>query len=156
MNNDCTTAKALQHTIAAVAAMLMATPLLAADKVDFGKDLYPILKDRCLGCHAAAYTDAKTGRLKKPKHGLRLDTPEWIKKGYEDDEGAVHQVVISGKPDDSEFYTLTTLDPDHDDIMPPKGDPLTQAQQDVIKAWIAQGAEYGGFQAPEYVNPKAK
>ena len=155
MNNDTTT-KALRHTIAAVAAMLMATPLLAADKVDFGKDIYPILKDRCLACHAAAYTDAKTDRKKKPKGGLRLDTPEWIQKGYEDDDDNVHQVVTPGKPDDSEFYTLTTLDPDHDDIMPSKGDPLTQAQQDLIKAWIAQGAEYGGFQAPEYVNPKAK
>ncbi len=128
-----------------------------AEAVDFGKDIYPVLKDRCLSCHAEAYVDAKRGKLREPKGGLRLDTAEWIQKGYTDeDDGSQHFVIVAGKPADSEFYTLTTLDPDHDDIMPSKGDPLTAAQQDLIKNWIAQGAKYGDFVAPKYVNPKAK
>ncbi len=37
--------------------------------------------------------------------------------------------------------------------MPPKGDPLTKAQLAMLKKWIADGADYGGFKAPYYVNP---
>ena len=30
---------------------------------------------------------------------------------------------------------------DHDDIMPPKGDPLTKTQTDLIAQWIKEGAK---------------
>ena len=40
--------------------------------------------------------------------------------------------------------------------MPPKGDPLTKAQLDMLKKWIVGGADFGGFKAPVYVNPNAK
>ena len=45
----------------------------SANAVDFGKQIYPILKNKCLSCHGAAYVDAKTGRTKKPKGGVRFD-----------------------------------------------------------------------------------
>jgi len=125
----------------------------AAD-VDFGKQIYPILREKCLSCHAAPYKDTR-GRTKKPKAGLRLDTPEQIAKGYLDDDDNPKKAVVPGKPDQSPIYTTVTLPPDHDDIMPPKGDPLTKAEQDLLKNWILQGAKFGNFKAPVYVNPKA-
>jgi len=129
-------------------------PSSEAADVDFGKQIYPILRDKCLSCHAAPYKDTR-GRTKKPKAGLRLDTAEWIAKGYLDDDDNPKKSVVAGKPDKSPLYTTTTLPEDHDDIMPPKGDPLTKAEQNLLKNWILQGAKFGGFKAPAYVNPKA-
>ena len=50
-------------------------------------------------------------------------------------------IVVPGKPDESTLYTRVVLPADHDDRMPPKGAPLTKAQTDLIKLWIASGAE---------------
>ncbi len=128
----------------------------AADKVDFGKQIYPLLVEKCLSCHAAPYVDAKTGRTKKPKGGVRLDTVDHIKASYENDDDETVYSVVPGKPEKSTLYTTSALPPDHEDIMPPKEDPLTKAQLEMVKKWILDGADYGSFKAPEYVNPKAK
>ena len=100
--------------------------------------------------------DASSGRTKKPKGGLRLDTVEWITKGYLNDDDETVKSVVPGKPEKSPIYTSSALPPDHDDIMPPKGDTLTKAELTALKQWILQGAKFGGFKAPAYVNPKAK
>jgi len=126
----------------------------AAETIDFGKEIYPILRESCLSCHSAPYKDSK-GRTRKPKEGLRLDTPEWIQKGYINDDGEQEMVVVPGDADASSFYTLLILPEDHDDIMPAKGDPLTKEQTELIKQWINEGAKYGDFKAPKYVNPKS-
>jgi hypothetical protein len=138
-----------------VLAFLITNRAQAADKIDFGKDVYPILKDNCLKCHASVYVDARSGRTKKPKGGLRLDTHALIFKGFESDDEQV-AVVVPGKPEESTFYTSTALDPDHDDIMPSTGDVLTKEQQATLKQWIKEGAKSDGFKEPTYVNPKAK
>ena len=141
-------------TIALILAGVSLTTVEAAD-IDFGKQIYPILRDNCLSCHAAPYEDTR-GRTKKPKAGLRLDTAELIAKGTLDDDDKPKKSVVAGKPDQSPIYTTTTLPEDHDDIMPATGDPLTKAEQNLLKNWILQGAKFGGFKAPAYVNPKAK
>ncbi len=127
----------------------------AADKVDFGKQIYPLLKEKCLSCHATPYKDARSGRTKKPKGGVRLDKIDLLKAGYENDDDQLVHAFVPGKPDKSTAYTTASLPADHEDIMPPKGDPLTKAQLAMLKQWIADGADYGGFKAPDYVNPKA-
>ena len=137
-------------------AFCLTQSLPAADKVDFGTQIYPILKQNCLSCHAATYVDSASGRNKKPKAGLRLDTTELIAKGYLNADDEQVKAVVPGRPDESPIYIKTTLPADHDDIMPPKGDPLTKMQQDLIKRWISEGAHFGSFKAPAYVNPKAK
>ena len=109
----------------------------ATEKVDFGKDIWPILESRCIQCHKAPYKN-KRGRTKKPKAGLRLDSPEHIMKGSK--EGAV---VVPGKPEESSLYTLVILPADDLDIMPQEGDPLTKEQTELIKNWIEQGAKFG-------------
>ena len=119
-------------------------PLAATAEIDFAKQVWPIVQENCYNCHREAYKDPKTGRLKKPKGGVRVDTAEWILKGW-DDDGEFVKTVVPGKPEESSFYTLTTLDEDDDDIMPAKGDPLTKAQQDILKQWIAEGAKFGNW-----------
>ena len=99
--------------------------LTAADKVDFNSDIRPILESTCLSCHG----ETKQGGE------LRLDTQAAALKGSEN--GAV---LVPGQPDKSSLYTTTTLDPDDDDVMPPKGDPLTKVQTELLKQWIQEGA----------------
>jgi uncharacterized membrane protein len=131
-------------TFGALAMVLAIIAPTNAQAADFAKDIWPIIEAKCVKCHMAPYTDPKRGRIKKPKAGLRLDTAELIMKGA-DEDGEWEKVVIPGKPEKSHFYTLTILDPDHDDIMPPKGDPLTKKEQELVKAWIAGGAKFGDW-----------
>lgn len=109
----------------------------AAEKVDFGTEIWPIFEARCIKCHQAPYKTAR-GRTKRPKAGLRLDTASHIMKGSK--EGPV---VIPGKPDESSLYGLLTLPADDLDIMPQEGDPLTKVQITLIRNWIKQGADFG-------------
>jgi len=144
-----------KYGLIALIAMGILVTESVAEEVDFGKQIYPILAESCLRCHAAEYVD-KRDRVKKPKGGLRLDTPEYIMAGYQDDDGNAHKVLAPGDAETSSFYKLTILPEDHDDIMPTSGDPLTKEQTELIKAWINAGAKFGDFQAPVYVNPKSK
>jgi hypothetical protein len=104
-------------------------------KVNFKSQVWPILQKSCLNCHTA---QDKHPQNKKPKGGLRLDTPEMIMKG-----GGNGVILVPFKPADSSFYTLTVLAEDHEDIMPSKGDVLTKTQTVLIKKWIEEGADFG-------------
>jgi formylglycine-generating enzyme required for sulfatase activity len=99
----------------------------AAEKIDFALDVKPILEGTCLSCHGA----------EKPKGDLRLDTRAGALKGGE--KGAS---LVPGKPAESPLYTTTVLPPDHDDIMPPKGGPLTKGQTELLRRWIEEGASW--------------
>lgn len=119
----------MNKTLLALTGILSATlmPALAADKVDFAKDIKPILEKSCVSCHGAD----------KQKGKLRLDSKEATMKG-----GGTGEVITAGKPDKSDFYHRITLPKGDDDVMPPEGDLLTKAQQDLVKAWIEQGANW--------------
>jgi formylglycine-generating enzyme required for sulfatase activity/mono/diheme cytochrome c family protein len=97
------------------------------DAVDFSKQVKPILEANCLSCH----------NPENVKGELLMDTRENVIIG-----GEYGPALEPGKPDESSLYTLTILDPDDEDIMPPKGDPLTKTQTDILKTWIEQGAEW--------------
>ncbi len=125
-------------------ASLSLTPLAAQDaKVDFEAQILPIFKDRCFECHQKEYTD-ENGRVKKPKGKFRMDNPQLMLKGGE--EGGD---LTPGDPDKSTVYTYTLLPEDDDMAMPPKGDRLTDEQKELIKKWIAQGAEFGAWKGAE-------
>ena len=97
--------------------------------MDFTKEIRPILEQSCIKCHGT----------EKPKGKLNLTTrAEAIKGG---DNGTS---LVPGKPDESSFYKLTILPPDHDDVMPPqpKEKMLTKPQTDLLKAWIEEGAKW--------------
>src|ERR1043165_666636 len=116
----------------------LATPALAA--VDFAKEILPILQKNCLECHGP----------EKQKGKLRLDSKEAALKGGENSPA-----FVAGKSAESEMYKRTTLARDHEDAMPPKGDGLTKAQQELLKKWIDEGAEWpaGIVMAGEKADP---
>lgn len=107
-------------------------PSFGADKVDFVKQIKPILSASCYKCHAGS----------KHKGELKLDSVENIKKGGKD---AKDKVLIAGNADKSDLYRRVILPKDDDDVMPPdgKGDRLTKPQAALLKAWIDQGANFG-------------
>src|ERR1043165_7032165 len=103
-------------------ALAVLTPNRADDKIDFAKSVQPILEKRCIECHGP----------KKQKGDLRLDSKEAALKGGKD-----AKAVVPGKLDDSDMIRRVSLPAGHDDIMPPKGDPLTKEQIETLKKWIS-------------------
>jgi mono/diheme cytochrome c family protein len=99
-------------------------------KVDFGRDVQPILAQACLLCHGP---DAKVR-----KADLRLDTSEGATAALEEGRRA----VVPGKPDQSEL--IKRIMASGKDAMPPAktGKKLTPAQIETLRAWVAQGAPY--------------
>ena len=56
------------------------------------------------------------------------------------DEGPI---LVPNHPSKSPLYNRVVLPVDDEDHMPPKGDPLTKDQQELIRKWIGQGADFG-------------
>lgn len=113
----------------------IAAPTLAADlaeRVRFNEQIRPILSDKCFQCHGP---DEKTREA-----DLRLD----------DRTAAVDFGAIApGMPEASEILARITTD-DPDLRMPPasaKKTPLTAAEIELLRRWIAEGAEYEGHWA---------
>lgn len=94
-------------------------------KIDFTKDIQPILEFNCVSCHNS----------EKTKGGLRFDLKaEFLKGG----EGGAS--LVAGKPDESLMMELVTLTADDSDIMPPEGGPLHEKEVALLRRWIAEGA----------------
>jgi len=108
--------------------------------VDFAKDVWPILKDRCVQCHNA----------EKHKGGFELTSRERVLAG-----GDSGKVVIPGKSAQSRLIQLVA-GTDPDSKMPSEGMPLTATQVSVLRAWIDQGAKWDNIVAISGTNAKSK
>lgn len=98
----------------------------ASGGIDFAKQIQPILAENCYRCHE-----------EKAKGGLRLNSLAAAQQGGDSGEPA----IVPGKPQESRL--LAVIHPQAgDDLMPPKGDPLPEAQRKLLSDWIAQGASY--------------
>ncbi|MFO0850006.1 MAG: DUF1553 domain-containing protein [Gemmataceae bacterium] len=109
------------------AAVLVVGPAAAGEKLQYNRDVRPILAENCFACHGA---DSAARKAK-----LRLD----------DREAAIEKGSITpGKPDDSELIARIVLAEDDEQLMPPKAShkKLTAAQKATLKRWVAEGAEY--------------
>ncbi|MEO0417020.1 MAG: c-type cytochrome domain-containing protein, partial [Verrucomicrobiota bacterium] len=131
----------MRYIIGSLVITISALGLQAEDKVNFEKQIWPIIEAKCVSCHKAPYED--NGRVRKPKAGLRFDAAWAMEMGG--DNGAIYE---SGNHEDSEMYFRVTLPQDDDEFMPPvgKADPLTDDELKLMAAWIDQGADYGGWE----------
>jgi len=102
--------------------------------ISFHDHIFPILEDRCLDCHGEPYV--KNGRTIHPKAGLALNTYEFVLKGNLDGP-----IIDRGDHEESTLYVVMTLDPDDSELMPPKGEPLTEDEISLFKQWIDEGAK---------------
>lgn len=108
----------------------------AQAKIEFNRDVRPILSDTCFHCHGPDVAERK-GKL-------RLDIREEALKPAKSGSLA----IVPGKPDESELIARVFTS-DEDDLMPPTKlhKPLSKAQQETLRQWIAEGAEYQGHWA---------
>lgn len=123
-----------RRTGLALFSLLLPALLPAADaKLDFNRDVRPILSDKCFQCHGP---DDKT-----LKGDVRLD----------DRNSAVSaKAIVPGSPELSEALARILSD-DPDEVMPPPKTKKTvsPAEAEILRRWIAEGAEYKGHWAFE-------
>ncbi len=113
----------------------------ARGAVDFNREIRPILAGNCLKCHGLD----ETARKSKMRLDLREAATGPAKSGK--------VTIVPGKPDESELIRrITSADPDV--VMPPASTHvvLSDAQKNLLKQWIAEGAPYAGHWA--FVAPK--
>src|SRR2546423_490629 len=99
-------------------------------KVDFTRDIRPILSDNCYQCHGP---DEKARKAK-----LRLDNKDGafrVKDGK--------RIIIPGRSAQSELIRRVT-NTDLEELMPPpkSNRKLTPAQIDLLRRWVDQGARW--------------
>lgn len=99
----------------------------APGTVDFARDIQPIFVKRCSECHGPD----------KQRSDLRLDRKADAFRGGKSGEPAI---VAGSSAASAVIQRVSTKDPD--DVMPPKGEPLTERQISMLKAWIDQGANW--------------
>ena len=117
----------------------------AEEKVDFNRDVRPILSEKCLACHGA---DAK-----HVEAGLRLDQFDIATAKLESGDRA----IVPGNPEASELIRRIQLANEDDLRMPPvrSHKNLSAAEKQILNSWIAQGAVYKkhwAFDAPARPN----
>jgi hypothetical protein len=124
--------------------------LAASAKVDFSRDVRPVLNKNCLACH---------GGVKKQSKVSFLYREEALSKGK-----SGKPTVVPGDPDASEIM-VRILSDDPDEVMPqPKhGPPLKPHEIALIRRWIEEGAEWNNHwsfekpirhDVPEVSDPK--
>ncbi|WP_437186907.1 PSD1 and planctomycete cytochrome C domain-containing protein [Planctomicrobium sp. SH668] len=115
----------------------------ASAEVSFGKQIRPLLAEHCLNCHGPDE--------QRREAGLRLDQEASSKMS----------AIVAHKPDESELVKrITSTDPDL--LMPPAehGKSLTEAEIELLRKWIAEGANFEDHWAFEPIQkpsvPKTK
>ena len=114
----------------------------AGDRLEFNRDIRPILSDNCFSCHGP--DKAHRGA------DLRLDVRE----------SAVDlEAIVPGKPDESTAIARIFSDDKAEVMPPPKANKtLTAQQKETLRRWIAEGAEYQthwAYVAPRRPDPPA-
>ncbi len=101
-------------------------PAPASRKVDFVRDVQPVLEASCIKCHGRG----------KAKGGWRMDTRETALAPA--DSGVA---IVPGQGAESRLVHLVA-GTDPDDVMPQKGKRLTAEEVGVLRAWIDQGVAW--------------
>src|SRR5580765_8122477 len=116
----------MRNALAITLTGILSAPLCAQTKIEYNRDVRPILAENCFACHGPDSASRKAG--------LRLD----------DRDAAIKMSAIKpGDVKESELLKrIHAADPK--EIMPPPKTrkTLTAAQKDILKRWIEQGAEY--------------
>lgn len=101
-------------------------PNKAAREIDYLRDVKPILSARCAACHGA----------EKKESGLRLDNAAAAIAG-----GDSGPAIVRGDAKQSLLIDAVTAG-ELVEMMPPKGEPLTEQQVAILRDWIDQGARF--------------
>ncbi len=115
----------LRILLAALALLFAGDVAPGADQLDFGRDVRPVLSDKCFHCHGPdeAHREAD----------LRLDVAA----------AALEWAIVPGDVDKSEFIARV-ISEDPELLMPPpdSGKKLTGEEIETLRRWVAAGAKY--------------
>lgn len=98
----------------------------AEDRLDFNRDIRPILSNNCFHCHGpdASHREAD----------LRLDVR---------DEALHAKAIVPGQPEASGLVERIFAESEYEVMPPPEANKkLTSAEKQLLRRWIAEGAEY--------------
>ncbi|MCF6312251.1 MAG: SUMF1/EgtB/PvdO family nonheme iron enzyme [Verrucomicrobiales bacterium] len=101
--------------------------------IDFTNDVQPIFEAACVHCHDEDSNEKEGG-------DYRMDTKELAFKGGKD----YNPSIVAGDPNESPVWWMTT-EPADGDVMPAKpktNAPLTKIQQNILEAWVKEGAKW--------------
>jgi hypothetical protein len=118
-------------SIAVVFLSVVSRGVARGDEVDFTRDVRPLLSRHCFKCHGPDDNARKAG--------LRLDVRDDAIQGGESGEAA----IVPGRADRGELLRRI-ISTDENEVMPPPAAklPLTDAQRQILKRWVADGAKY--------------
>lgn len=98
----------------------------AGEAISYNRDIRPILTETCFACHGPD----KAAR----KADLRLDQREPALKS---------EAIVPGKPDESEAIRRVFSTDKSEQMPPPESHKkLTQQEKELLRRWVAAGAEY--------------
>lgn len=100
-------------------------PPPADRKIEFAKDVQPLLAKHCYSCHGS----------EKAEGSLRLDRKADALAG-----GSRGPAIIPGASAQSRIVLYTAGENEEDLQMPPEGERLTAEEIGILRAWIDQGA----------------
>ena len=126
----------MRKPLMALLPFLVSAAFAAEEKVEFNRDIRPIVAENCFHCHGP---DPGTRKV-----GLRLDTeagffaPRVDKKGHEEPP-----TILKGQPDKSPLFQRITSK-DEEEVMPPPEThkKLLPDQIALVRRWIEQGAPW--------------
>lgn len=96
----------------------------AAERVDYAKDVMPILRAHCVGCHSVGDAEA----------GFVMETHAGLMKG-----GASGVAITPGEPNSSRM--ILRVNGKAEPRMPPEGEqPLNENEIATLSKWVEQGA----------------
>ena len=107
--------------------LLLLAGVTRADDVDYLRDVKPILQQHCYDCHGPD----------QPQAGLRVDAAALAIAGG--DSGAA---IVPGDTDASKLLAAVEGTSDEISQMPLDSDPLSAAEINVLRRWIAAGAPH--------------
>jgi ankyrin repeat protein len=105
-------------------------------KIDFARDVQPLIQERCVGCHGPSLQHA----------GYRLDRRSAAMGGV------TRPNIIPGSGESSRLYQRVLRASLSGPQMPPTGE-LTSDQIGIVKRWIDEGAEWPDALANEVDRP---
>jgi mono/diheme cytochrome c family protein len=138
-----------RFSLASVAALVALARFAAAatpGKIDFDRDIRPILSDNCFACHGPDEAQRKAN--------LRLDTPEGLLQ-----DRKAYKIITPGDSAHSRLYQRISAEQKATRMPPPYAQrQLTPPQVDLIKHWIDDGAKmetHWAWVAPQRPDPPA-